>query len=124
VRCISPQLHQPLLRCDAAGTPATNATFFCETLSGNCFLLRSGAAVNLGFYQAADLCAAYTGGNLAVYDKRSKQLLVRACLLVATRIAAQAVQWRHVGALVCGASALPDRPCCAQHCWWMYSMSR
>jgi hypothetical protein len=72
----------PPLKCTLAtppryaGTPSTNATFFCEALSGNCFLLRSGAAVNLGFYQAADLCAAYTGGNLAVYDRRGKQMLV------------------------------------------------
>lgn len=61
-----------------AGTPSTNATFFCESQSSNCFLLRSGAAVLLGFYQAADLCSAYSGGNLAVYDRRSKQMLVRA----------------------------------------------
>ena len=58
-----------------AGTPASNATFFCEALSGNCFLLRR-AAPGLGFYQAADLCASFVGGNLVVYSSRAKQLLV------------------------------------------------
>ncbi len=60
----------------SAGTPATNATFFCESISGNCFLLRTGTTVVLGFYEAADTCSAYVGGNLVVYDSRGKQMLV------------------------------------------------
>jgi hypothetical protein len=59
---------------DAAGTPNTNTTFFCESKSGNCFLLRT---ATLGFYDAADTCAAFTGGNLVTYTSRSKQMLVR-----------------------------------------------
>jgi hypothetical protein len=66
----------PAAACPAAGTPSTNTTFFCEALSGNCFLLRSAAASQLGFYDAADTCAGFVGGNLVVYNGRSKQMLV------------------------------------------------
>jgi hypothetical protein len=59
-----------------AGTPDTNTTFFCEALSGNCFLLRSATASQLSFYDAADTCAGFVGGNLVVYSSRSKQMLV------------------------------------------------
>jgi hypothetical protein len=61
------------LQCNAAGAPKTNTTFFCEALSGNCFLLRT---TGLGFYDAADTCAAFVGGNLVTYTSRSKQMLV------------------------------------------------
>jgi hypothetical protein len=67
---------QSLALLPNAGTPNTNSTFFCESLSGNCFLLRTGTSNAIGFYQAADTCAAYAGGNLVLYTSRSKQMLV------------------------------------------------
>ena len=58
------------------GTPKTNTTFFCESISGNCFLLRLSETERLAFYDAADTCAGFVGGNLVVYGNRGKQMLV------------------------------------------------